>query len=103
MRRGLRILTADAEFSRVESALASVNRDLLARAKAAQDGQGAKDAAPILTALAQMAQDPALKTSIRSLLDGGKTAERSVYEAFADFEGKLQAIGGYMGACQRSA
>ena len=90
-------LTADAEFDRVESALASVNKDLLVRAKAAQDGQGAKDAAPILIALAQMAQDPALKTSIRSLLDDGRTAERSVYEAFADFEGKLQAIGGYMG------
>lgn len=90
-------LSADAEFERIGRALDTVNQDLLERARKAQAGEGAKDAAPILTALAQMAQDPALKTSIRSFLDAGKTAERSVYEAFADFEGKLKEIGGYMG------
>lgn len=90
-------LSADAEFERIGKALDTVNQDLLERARKAQAGEGAKDAAPILTALAQMAQDPALKTSIRSFLDAGKTAERSVYEAFADFEGKLKEIGGYMG------
>lgn len=90
-------LSADTEFKRIEAALDAVNQDLLKRAQAAQGGQGAKDAAPILTALAQMAQDPALKTSIRSRLDEGRTAERSVYEAFSDFEDKLRVIGGYMG------
>lgn len=90
-------LSADTEFKRIEAALDAVNQDLLKRAQAAQGGQGAKDAAPILTALAQMAQDPALKTSIRSRLDEGRTAERSVYEAFSDFEDKLRTIGGYMG------
>lgn len=90
-------LSADTEFERIGRALDTVNQDLLERARKAQAGEGAKDAAPILTALAQMAQDPALKTSIRSFLDAGKTAERSVYEAFADFEGKLKEIGGYMG------
>lgn len=90
-------LSADTEFERIGRALDTVNQDLLERARKAQGGEGAKDAAPILTALAQMAQDPALKTSIRSFLDAGKTAERSVYEAFADFEGKLKEIGGYMG------
>lgn len=90
-------LSADAEFERIGRALDTVNQDLLERARKAQASEGAKDAAPILTALAQMAQDPALKTSIRSFLDAGKTAERSVYEAFADFEGKLKEIGGYMG------
>lgn len=89
--------TAEAEFERVQSALSSVKEDLLGRAQGMQSGEGAKEAAPILTALAQIAQDPALKTSIRSLIDGGKTAERSVYEGFADFENKLKAIGGYMG------
>lgn len=90
-------LSADTEFKRIEAALDAVNQDLLKRAQAAQGGQGAKDAAPILTALAQMAQDPALKTSIHSRLDEGRTAERSVYEAFSDFEDKLRTIGGYMG------
>lgn len=90
-------LSADTEFKRIEAALDAVNQDLLKRAQAAQAGQGAKDAAPILTALAQMAQDPALKTSIRSRLNEGRTAERSVYEAFSDFEDKLRVIGGYMG------
>lgn len=90
-------LSADTEFKRIEAALDAVNQDLLKRAQAAQGGQGAKDAAPILTALAQMAQDPALKTSIRSRLNEGRTAERSVYEAFSDFEDKLRTIGGYMG------
>lgn len=89
--------SAEAEFERVQSALSSVKEDLLSRAQGIQSGKGAKEAAPILTALAQMAEDPALSTRIRSLIDEGKTAERSVYEGFADFEDRLKAIGGYMG------
>lgn len=89
--------SAEAEFERVQSALSSVKEDLLSRAQGTQSGKGAKEAAPILTALAQMAEDPALSTRIRSLIDEGKTAERSVYEGFADFEDRLKAIGGYMG------
>lgn len=89
--------SAEAEFERVQSALSSVKEDLLSRAQGSQSGKGAKEAAPILTALAQMAEDPALSTRIRSLIDEGKTAERSVYEGFADFEDRLKAIGGYMG------
>lgn len=89
--------SAETEFERVQSALSSVKEDLLSRAQGTQSGKGAKEAAPILTALAQMAEDPALSTRIRSLIDEGKTAERSVYEGFADFEDRLKAIGGYMG------
>lgn len=89
--------SAEAEFERVQSALSSVKEDLLSRAQGSQSGKEAKEAAPILTALAQMAEDPALSTRIRSLIDEGKTAERSVYEGFADFEDRLKAIGGYMG------
>lgn len=91
-------LSAESEMGRIEQSMDAVNKDLLARAEAAQHGdEGARQAAPILTALAQMAQDPALKTAIKAQLEAGKTAERAVYEGFGSFEEQLKAIGGYMG------
>lgn len=90
-------VSAEHEFERVKKSLTKVQEDLNARAEAALQGDdGAKQAAPILQALGQMAADPALLDSIKNLVDVGKTAERAALEGFAGFEQMLTALGGYM-------
>lgn len=90
-------VSAEKELDRVRRSLSMVRDDLNARAEAALQGdEGARQAAPILQALGQMAADPALLDSIRNLVDVGKTAERAALEGFAGFERMLSGLGGYM-------
>ena len=59
-----------------------MNADLNRRAEEAANGdEGAKQAAPILQAVAMFASDPSLAESIKGLIQQGKTAERAVLEA----------------------
>ncbi|WEV75247.1 phosphoenolpyruvate--protein phosphotransferase [Bifidobacterium sp. ESL0800] len=90
-------VSEEAELSRVAVSLKAVNDNLKARAKnAAQGDDGAKKAAPILEALAQMTADPALAESINQHIREGLSAERATFEGFAGFETTLTALGGYM-------
>lgn len=89
-------IAAETEIARVTAALDAVNADLNARAEAAANGdEGAKQAAPILQAIAMFASDPALAESIKTLINQGKTAERAVLEGFAAVEDMFRAVGGY--------
>lgn len=89
-------IAAETEIARVTAALDAVNADLNVRAEAAANGdEGAKQAAPILQAIAMFASDPALAESIKTLISQGKTAERAVLEGFAAVEDMFRAIGGY--------
>ena len=63
--------------------------------EAANGDEGAKQAAPILQAIAMFASDPSLAESIKGLIQQGKTAERAVLEGFAAVEDMFRAIGGY--------
>ena len=74
-------IAAESEIARVEKSLALVNADLNRRAEEAANGdEGAKQAAPILQAVAMFASDPSLAESIKGLVQQGKTAERAVLE-----------------------
>ena len=89
-------IAAESEIARVEKSLALVNADLNRRAEEAANGdEGAKQAAPILQAVAMFASDPSLAESIKGLVQQGKTAERAVLEGFAAVEDMFRAIGGY--------
>ena len=91
-------VSAESEIERVTKSLALVNADLNRRAEEAANGdEGAKQAAPILQAIAMFASDPALAQSINTLIERGKTAERAVLEGFGDVEEMFKAIGGYQG------
>ena len=91
-------IAAESEIARVEKSLALVNADLNRRAEEAANGdEGAKQAAPILQAIAMFASDPALAQSINTLIEQGKTAERAVLEGFGAVEEMFKAIGGYQG------
>ena len=98
-RRTLRVrkaLLPKAKIARVEKSLALVNADLNRRAEEAANGdEGAKQAAPILQAVAMFASDSSLAESIKGLVQQGKTAERAVLEGFAAVEDMFRAIGGY--------
>lgn len=75
-------IAVESEIARVEKSLALVNADLNRRAEEAANGdEGAKQAAPILQAVAMFASDPSLAESIKGLVQQGKTAERAVLEA----------------------
>lgn len=90
--------SAESEIERVTKSLALVNADLNRRAEEAANGdEGAKQAAPILQAIAMFASDPALAQSINTLIEQGKTAERAVLEGFGAVEEMFKAIGGYQG------
>ena len=85
-------VSAESEIERVTKSLALVNADLNRRAEEAANGdEGAKQAAPILQAIAMFASDPALAQSINTL------AERAVLEGFGAVEEMFKAIGGYQG------
>ena len=93
-------VSAKFEIDRVAKSMAAVNADLNRRAaeaaRLARSGdEGAKQAAPILQAVAMFASDPSLAASIGALIDSGKTAERAVLEGFGAVENTFRAIGGY--------
>lgn len=91
-------VSAESEIERVTKSLALVNADLNRRAEEAANGdEGAKQAAPILQAIAMFASDPALAQSINTLIEQGKAAERAVLEGFGAVEEMFKAIGGYQG------
>lgn len=91
-------VSAESEIERVTKSLALVNADLNRRAEEAANGdEGAKQAAPILQAIAMFASDPALAQSINTLIEQGETAERAVLEGFGAVEEMFKAIGGYQG------
>jgi phosphotransferase system enzyme I (PtsI) len=85
-------LTPDAEKERARASLAATAAIIRHRGERA--GGSAKD---VLEAQAFMAEDPTLIDDIGVRLDGGTTAERAVYEAFAAFRDLLVSMGGYMG------
>jgi phosphotransferase system enzyme I (PtsI) len=82
---------AAAEFASVTASLESVASDLDARGKKA-GGQ----AQEVLEAAAMMAADPTLSDNVKALIEKGKTGERAVFEAFAEFQEMLIGMGGYM-------
>ena len=91
-------VSVESEIERVTKSLALVNADLNRCAEEAANGdEGAKQAAPILQAIAMFASDPALAQSINTLIEQGKTAERAVLEGFGAVEEMFKAIGGYQG------
>jgi len=85
-------LTADAEKERARASLAATAAIIRHRGERA--GGSAKD---VLEAQAFMAEDPTLIDDVGVRIDGGKTAERAVFEAFAAFRDLLLSMGGYMG------
>lgn len=90
-------VTANDEMERVRRSMQTINADLKRRAETAAHGdKGTQQAAPILQALSQMADDPSLLDSIEQGVNAGKTAERATFDGFAAFEQTLSALGGYM-------
>ena len=89
-------ISAVEENERVTKAMAKVNAELNHKAEQAANGdEGAKQAAPILQAIAMFASDPSLAENIKNLVNGGKTGERAVLEGFAQVEEMFKMIGGY--------
>ena len=89
-------VSAVGENERVTKAMAKVNAELNHKAEQAANGdEGAKQAAPILQAIAMFASDPSLAENIKNLVNGGKTGERAVLEGFAQVEEMFKMIGGY--------
>ena len=89
-------VSAVEENERVTKAMAKVNAELNHKAEQAANGdEGAKQAAPILQAIAMFASDPSLAENIKNLVNGGKTGERAVLEGFAQVEEMFKMIGGY--------
>jgi len=84
-------LPAADETARVQAAIQAVAGDLLARGQ-----QAGGKAAEVLAAQAMMADDPDLADAIDMHLGQGKTAERAVFETFAEFRTGLHAAGGYL-------
>ena len=84
--------TADEERERVKAAVAAAADDL--RARAAKVSGAAAD---VLEAQSMMAEDSSLLDDVFERIDGGKTAERAVFEGFAVFRDMLIDLGGYMG------
>lgn len=80
-----------AEKEAAASALTFVAADLRERAKKAD-----AEANEVLTATALMAEDPSIFESVNEIIDGGKTAERAVFEAFSKFRDMLISLGGMM-------
>ena len=85
-------LSTDAEKVRAAASLAATAADIRLRGERA--GGAAKD---VLEAQAFMAEDPTLRDDVNARIDGGSTAERAVFEAFAAFRDLLVSMGGYMG------
>ncbi|MBW8872578.1 MAG: phosphoenolpyruvate--protein phosphotransferase, partial [Leifsonia sp.] len=84
--------TPNEEKARVQQAVATVAADLRERASTVEG-----TAADVLEAQSMMAEDSTLADDVASRIDGGKTAERAVFEGFAVFRDMLKDLGGYMG------
>ena len=84
------------ESARAEAALREVARELTRRANVARDELGRADAAEILEAQVLMAEDPSLLDGIGERTAAGLTAERAVFETFAQYRDLLAAAGGYL-------
>ncbi|EPR75337.1 Phosphoenolpyruvate-protein phosphotransferase of PTS system [Leifsonia rubra CMS 76R] len=82
---------AAAEKAAAAAALTFVAADLRARAEKAD-----AEATEVLNATALMAEDPSVLDSVNEIVDGGKTAERAVFEAFGQFREMLISLGGMM-------
>ncbi|MCS5499212.1 phosphoenolpyruvate--protein phosphotransferase [Cnuibacter physcomitrellae] len=85
-------LGPDAEKERARASLAATAAVIRHRGERA--GGSAKD---VLEAQAFMAEDPTLADDVAARIDGGSTAERAVFDAFAAFRDLLVSMGGYMG------
>ncbi len=86
-----RVGDAAAEFTTVQTALATVAAELAARGEKA--GGAARD---VLEAASLMAQDPTLVDDVRARIDAGATGERAVFDAFGAFQEILIGMGGLM-------
>lgn len=84
-------LTPADELTRATTALSATADDLRERGQVA--GGVAKE---VLDALALMADDTMLLTNVTTRINAGATAERSVFEAFAEFAAMMESAGGYM-------
>ena len=84
------------ETARAEAALHEVARELTRRANVARDELGSTDAAEILEAQVLMAEDPSLLDGIGERTAAGLTAERAIFETFAQYRDLLAAAGGYL-------
>jgi phosphotransferase system enzyme I (PtsI) len=82
---------AVAEKEAAVAALTFVAADLRERAERAD-----AEANEVLSATALMAEDPSIIDSVNDIIDGGKTAERAVFEAFGQFREMLISLGGMM-------
>jgi phosphotransferase system enzyme I (PtsI) len=82
---------AEREQSRARQAVEAVANDLVARGNlAGGEAQG------VLEAQAMMAQDPELLADVERRIAVGSTAERAVYDAFAQYRELLAAAGEYL-------
>ncbi len=84
-------MTPADELARATTALSATAKDLRARGEVA--GGVAKE---VLDALALMADDTMLLKNVTTRIEAGTTAERSVFEAFAEFAAIMESAGGYM-------
>ncbi len=84
--------TPEEEIARVREAVAAVAAELSRRAESA--GGAARD---VLEAQAMMAEDPTLEEAVDARIADGRTAERAVFDAFAQFRATLEEVGGYLG------
>jgi phosphotransferase system enzyme I (PtsI) len=90
-------LAADDEKVRAAGALAATAADIRLRGERAGALEGGESAKSVLEAQAFMAEDPTLRDDVHARIEAGKTAERSVFEGFAQFRELLSSMGGYMG------
>ncbi len=84
------------ESARAAAALREVARELARRAAVARDELGRADAAEILEAQVLMAEDPSLLDGIGERTAAGLTAERAIFETFAQYRDLLAEAGGYL-------
>jgi len=84
------------ECARAQVALNEVARELLRRAAVCRDELDRPEAADILEAQALMAEDPSLLDGVDGRTRAGLTAERAIFETFAEFRALLAEGGGYL-------
>lgn len=89
--RTLSASTPADELTRATAALSATAEDLRERGRVA--GGLAQE---VLNALAMMADDSMLLNSVTTRTDAGATAERSVFEAFAEFAAMMESAGGHL-------
>lgn len=89
--RTLSALPPADELTRATAALSATAEDLRERGRVA--GGLAEE---VLNALALMADDRMLLNSVTTRIDAGATAERAVFEAFAEFAAMMESAGGYL-------